>query len=68
MSQLDARLGTLLEDRKRKNRFRSLKEYDSSHSGLIDFVSIVHPCTSDACTSDACTSDPFTHTRRGMIW
>jgi hypothetical protein len=54
MSQLDARLGTLLEDRKRKNRFRSLKEYDPTQSGLIDFVSV------------ACTSHPCLH--RGAEW
>lgn len=41
MTELDARLGQLLEQRKAKKRFRALKEYDTSaRSGLIDFVSI----------------------------
>jgi hypothetical protein len=39
MSTLDARLDDLLEERKRKNRFRSLKEYDVEKSGVVDFVS-----------------------------
>jgi len=37
MSELDARLGKLLEGRKQKGRFRSLKEYDTTQ--LSDFVS-----------------------------
>ncbi|WWD17343.1 hypothetical protein CI109_101784 [Kwoniella shandongensis] len=40
MTELDARLGALLQGRKVKGRFRSLKEYDtSSQSDLIDFSS-----------------------------
>lgn len=40
MSDLDARLGKLLEQRREKKRFRALKEYDTGgQSGLIDFVS-----------------------------
>ncbi|KAK6910154.1 hypothetical protein I203_104185 [Kwoniella mangroviensis CBS 8507] len=40
MTELDARLGRLLEGRKDKNRFRSLKEYDTSpDSNLVDFSS-----------------------------
>ncbi|WWD02918.1 hypothetical protein V865_000961 [Kwoniella europaea PYCC6329] len=40
MTGLDARLGRLLEGRKDKNRFRSLKEYDTSpESNLVDFSS-----------------------------
>ena len=40
MTALDGRLGALLDDRKGKGRFRSLKEYDTSQAtNLIDFVS-----------------------------
>ncbi|KAK8864359.1 hypothetical protein IAR55_001606 [Kwoniella newhampshirensis] len=40
MTELDARLGALLEGRKAKGRFRSLKEYDTtSQSDLVDFSS-----------------------------
>ncbi|WWC70244.1 uncharacterized protein I206_104194 [Kwoniella pini CBS 10737] len=40
MTELDHRLDRLLEGRKEKNRFRSLKEYDiTSNSGLVDFSS-----------------------------
>ncbi|WVW83853.1 hypothetical protein I302_105875 [Kwoniella bestiolae CBS 10118] len=40
MTELDARLGKLLQGRKEKNRFRSFKEYDTSpSSGLVDFSS-----------------------------
>ncbi|WWC89354.1 uncharacterized protein L201_004276 [Kwoniella dendrophila CBS 6074] len=40
MTELDARLGKLLDGRKEKNRFRSFKEYDTtSDSGLVDFSS-----------------------------
>ncbi|WVQ82371.1 hypothetical protein IAT38_004499 [Cryptococcus sp. DSM 104549] len=40
MTALDERLGALLEGRKQKGRFRTLKEYDtSSSSNLVDFSS-----------------------------
>ncbi|KAK4687858.1 hypothetical protein P7C73_g2253, partial [Tremellales sp. Uapishka_1] len=42
MAGIDTRLGVMLEERRRKGRFRSLKEYDtSSSSKLVDFVSII---------------------------
>ncbi|WRT66317.1 uncharacterized protein IL334_003272 [Kwoniella shivajii] len=40
MTELDTRLSKLLQGRKEKNRYRSLKEYDtSSSSALVDFSS-----------------------------
>lgn len=41
MSNLDSRLGALLVQRKEKNRFRRLKEYDPSTCSLVDFVSLL---------------------------
>lgn len=41
MSRLDRSLETLLQGRREKNRYRSLKEYDtSSPTGLVDFASL----------------------------
>lgn len=41
MGALDKRLEALLQDRKAKNRFRSLKEYNTSTSSeLVDFSTL----------------------------
>jgi 8-amino-7-oxononanoate synthase len=39
MTALDKRLDALLDDRRAKKRYRSVKEYNTASSDLIDFVS-----------------------------
>ena len=49
MSHLDLSLETLLHGRREKNRYRSLKEYDtSSPTGLADFVSLARASRAEA--------------------
>ena len=58
MNQLDQRLDGLLQHRKSKGRFRSLKEYDTNPSGLIDFVGAPTSCSIHAHHSLRTTTYP----------